>query len=127
LSIGASTGTTTINNGLTVSGTTVLGPTSITQQSSDYTLLVGDQGTVIEMTNSTDVTVTVPPNTTALPIGTQITVVRNGSGKVLFAAGAGVTIRSDSSKLYLSTQYSAGTLIKRAAAEWYLIGNLSAS
>jgi hypothetical protein len=127
LSIGAATGTTTINNGLTVSGTTVLGPTSITQQSGDYTLALGDQGTVIEMTNSTDATVTVPPNTTALPVGTQITVVRNGSGKVLFAAGAGVTVRSDSSKLYLSTQYSAGTLIKRATNEWYLIGNLSAS
>jgi hypothetical protein len=127
LSIGGTTGTTTINNGLTVSGTTTLGPASITQQSGDYTLALSDQGTVVEMTNGTDATVTVPPNTTALPIGTQITVVRNGAGKVLFAAGAGVVIRSDSSKLYLSTQYSAGTLIKRAAAEWYLIGNLSAS
>lgn len=127
LSIGASTGTTTINNGLTVSGTTTLGPASITQQSGDYTLALSDQGKVLEMTNGTDATVTVPPNTTALPVGTQITVVRNGAGKVVFAAGAGVTIRSDSSKLYLSTQYSAGTLIKRGTNEWYLIGNLSAS
>ncbi len=127
LSIGAATGTTTINNGLTVAGTTVLGPSSIAQQSSDYTLVLADQGTLIEMTNSSDATVTIPPNTTAFPIGAQITVIRNGSGKVLFAAGAGVAIYSDSSKLYLSTQYSAGTLIKRATNTWYLIGNLSAS
>ena len=127
LSIGAATGATTVNNDLTVAGTTVLGPSSITQQSADYTLTLTDQGKVLEMTNSSDAVVTVPPNTTAFPIGSQIVVVRNGSGKVSFAAGAGVAIYSDSSKLFLSTQYSAGTLIKRATNTWYLIGNLSAS
>ena len=128
LSIGSASGTTTVNNALTISGTTVLGPASLTSQSANYTLATADQGTVIEMTNSTDCTVTVPPNNTVpLPVGTQITVVRNGTGKVDFAAGAGVTILSDSSKLYLAVQYAAGTLIKRATNTWYLIGNLAAS
>lgn len=127
LSIGSASGTTTVNNALAVTGTTVLGPASITQQSTTYTLASSDQGKVIEMTNGTDVVVTVPPDTTSLPVGAQIVVVRNNSGKVQFAPGAGVSILSDASKLFISTQYSAATLIKRAANTWYLIGNLAAS
>ena len=128
LNIGAATGTTTINNALTVSGTTILGPASINGQSSAYTLAISDAGKIVEMTNSTDVAITIPPSgTTNFPVGTQIVVVRNNSGKVSFTPGAGVTLFSDSSKQYISTQYSAATLVKRAADEWYLIGNLSAS
>jgi hypothetical protein len=112
---------------LTISGATILGPAVITQQSASYTLALSDQGKIIEMTNSTAATVTVPPNTTAFPVGSQITVIRNGTGTVDFAAGGGVILLSDSANLYLSTQYSAGTLIKRATNTWYLVGNLSAS
>lgn len=127
INIGAATGTTTINNGLTTKGTTILGPTSINGQSAAYTLALTDAGKTIEMTNASEVAITVPPSGTVnFPIGTQIAVVRN-NGKVSFTPGAGVTIRSDSAKLYISTQYSAATLIKRDTDEWYLIGNLSAS
>lgn len=128
LSIGAATGTTTVNNALTVSGTTILGPASITAQATARTLTLADQGKVIDMTNSTDVALTIPPNSSvAFPVGTQILVVRNSTGKVSFTPGAGVTLRSDSSKQFIATQYSAATLMQRAADEWYLIGNLAAS
>lgn len=127
LSIGAASGTTTVNNALTVTGTTVLGPAAITQQSSSYTLASSDQGKIVEMTNSTDAVVTVPPDSTSLPVGTQILVIRNNTGKVEFAAGSGVVVYSDSSKLFISTQYSAATLVKKASNTWYLIGNLAAS
>ena len=128
LNVGAATGTTTINNALTVSGTTILGPASITAQATARTLTLADQGKVIDMTNSTDVALTIPPNSSvAFPVGTQILVVRNSTGKVSFTPGAGVTLRSDSSKQFISTQYSAATLMQRAADEWYLIGNLAAS
>lgn len=129
LSIGAATGTTTINNGLTVSGTTILGPASMTQQSVSYTLALADQGKVIEMTNSSSAVVTVPASgTTNFPVGTQIMIVRNGAGTVSFSPFDGtVTILSDSSKTFISTRYSAATLIKRATDTWYLVGNLSAS
>jgi hypothetical protein len=128
LSIGSASGTTTINNGLTVAGPTVLGPAVITQQSAGYTLVLTDAGDIIEMTNSSAATVTIPPNASvAFPVGTQIVVIRNASGTVQFQAGAGVTLRSDASKFFISTQYSAATLVKRGTDEWYLIGNLSAS
>jgi hypothetical protein len=128
LGIGAATGTTTVNNALTVSGTTILGPASIATQATAKTLVLTDQGKVIDMTNSSNVALTIPPNSSvAFPVGTQILVIRNGTGKVSFTAGAGVTLRSDSSKQYISTQYSAATLVQRATDEWYLIGNLAAS
>lgn len=127
LTIGATTGTTTVRNALTVTGATILGPAVLTQQSSSYTLVLGDAGEVLEMTNSTDAVVTVPTSTVAYPIGTQIVIVRNGTGKVQIVGSPGVTVSSDSSKQYISTQYSAATLIKRGTDSWYLIGNLAAS
>jgi hypothetical protein len=128
LGIGATSGTTTVRNALTVSGTTVLGPASIATQATARTLTLADQGKVIDMTNSSDAALTIPPNSSvAFPVGTQILVIRNGTGKVSFTPGAGVTLRSDSSKQFISTQYSAATLVQRATDEWYLIGNLAAS
>ena len=127
LTIGATTGTTTVRNGLTVTGPTILGPAVLTQQSTNYTLALADAGDILEMTNTSAATVTIPANgTTAFPIGTQITVIRNNAG-VQFVPATDVILLSDSSKQYLATQYSAGTLIKRATNTWYLIGNLSAS
>jgi hypothetical protein len=128
LTVGATTGTTTVRNALTVTGATVLGPAVITQQSSAYTLALTDAGDIVEMTNATDVNVTVPPEASVnFPVGTQIVVARNGAGKIQFVAGAGVTLRSDASKQFISTQYSAATLVKRGADEWYIFGNLAAS
>lgn len=128
LAIGATTGTTTVRNALTVTGATVLGPAVITQQSAGYTLALTDAGDIVEMTNATDVDVTVPPESSVdFPVGTQIVVVRNGAGKIQFVPGAGVTLRSDASKQFISTQYSAATLVKRGADEWYIFGNLAAS
>lgn len=128
VSIGRSAITTTVAGALTVSGTTVLGPASIATQATARTLTLADQGKVVDMTNSSDAALTIPPNSSvAFPIGTQILVIRNGTGKVSFTPGAGVTLRSDSSKQFISTQYSAATLVQRAADEWYLIGNLAAS
>ena len=71
--------------------------------------------------------VTVPPNSSvAFTIGSQILVAQYGAGQVTIVAGAGVTLRSDSSKLKIASQYSAATLVKIASDEWMVFGNLSA-
>jgi hypothetical protein len=49
-----------------------------------------------------------------------------GAGQVTVAAGAGVTIRSEASKLKLKAQYATATLVKIASDEWVLLGNISA-
>jgi hypothetical protein len=130
LAIGATTGTTSIRNALTVGGTTTLGPAEIQTENASFTATVLLQGKIVQITGTSNIQITVPAEgiaQTNFPIGSQITFIRNTSGTVQFVAGAGVTLRSDASKFFISTQYSAATLIKFAADEWYVVGNLAAS
>ena len=113
------TGATTLNGGL-------LAPVSLNNQTgTTYTTVLADGGKVVECNNASATTVTVPPNSSvAYSTGTQIVLWQQGAGQVTVAAGAGVTIRSDGSKLKINSQYSAVTLWKRATDEWGLVGNL---
>ncbi|HEV7283658.1 MAG TPA: hypothetical protein VGN75_02295, partial [Kaistia sp.] len=98
-----------------------------TQTGTTYTLVLGDKGKVVEMNNASANTLTVPPNSSvAFPIGTWIDLRQLGAGQTTVAPGAGVTIRSNGSKLKLTGQYAGATLTKRATDEWVIDGNLSA-
>lgn len=95
-------------------------------QTTNYTLALADINSAVDVTSGSGVTVTVPPNSSvAFPIGTVIEVARLGAGTVTIAAGAGVTIRSQSSLLSVGHQYSAVSLRKRATDEWLLVGDLA--
>lgn len=95
------------------------------QSGTSYTFVLTDAGNICEFTNAAAVTVTVPPNSSvAFPVGTQIDVMAGGAGKVTFAQGAGVTIKSASSFKSLSAQEAAGTLVKMATDIWRLSGSL---
>lgn len=69
---------------------------SVDEKTTSYTLALSDQGKVIQMNASTALTVTVPVNSTAaFPIGTQITVVRKGTGTLTISPVSGsVTINA---------------------------------
>lgn len=96
------------------------------QSSITYTLVLTDAGKYVEITNASPITLTIPPNASvAFPTTTRIDIIQQGAGQITFAPGAGVTIRSSGSKVKLTGQYSAGTLIQRATNEWYLIGDLA--
>ena len=91
----------------------------------DHTLVLTDESKVLECTNSTAITITIPTNATiALPVGTQIAVLRNGTGTVTFAGAVGVTVNSVDAKLAIKGQYSSAALLKIAEDEWQLIGSL---
>lgn len=95
-------------------------------QAASYTLVLSDANKAIEANSASAITFTVPPNSSvAFPIGTLIEISRYGAGSVTIAAGAGVTIRSRSSLLSISNQYSAASLRKRATDEWVLVGDLA--
>jgi hypothetical protein len=51
--------------------------------------------------------------------------VQLGAGQVT-VGGAGVTLRSNGSKLKLFGQYAAATLVKIGTDEWVLVGNTAA-
>lgn len=98
----------------TVSGTT-------------YTLVLTDPGRLISFSNASAVTVTVPPNASVgIAIGGALVLAQYGAGKVTAAPGSGVTLRSAGALLSTRAQFSQITLIKLAANEWLVGGDLAA-
>jgi hypothetical protein len=94
---------------------------------SNYTLVLTDMNKTVERNSSSANTLTVPLNSSVpFPVGTTISVYQYGSGKTQVVGISGVTIRSNPG-FYLSAQYAVATLVKRAADEWILSGDLSAS
>ena len=96
------------------------------QTGTSYTLVLTDVAKVISLTNAASITLTIPTNATvAFPTGTQILLYQGGAGQVTIG-GAGVTIRSQGSKLKLQGQYAVAGLLKVGTDEWVAFGNLTA-
>ena len=73
------------------------------QTGTSYTTVLSDDGKLITLDNAASITLTIPPNSSvAYGIGTQINLMALAAGVVTITAGAGVTIRSDGSKLKLN-------------------------
>jgi hypothetical protein len=95
--------------------------------SANRTLELADSNNILDLTNSTAVTITVPANATIeFPIGTQIAAIRNGAGTVTFAPESGVTLRSVDNKRKIKGQFSSAALLKIDTNVWQLVGNLEA-
>lgn len=96
------------------------------QTGTTYTLVASDTAKVISLSNAASITLTIPTNSsTAFPTGTQVILYQAGAGQVT-VGGAGVTIRSQGSRLKLAGQYAVATLIKIGTDEWILAGNVAA-
>ena len=114
------------------SGTSgAVGPTGnpglipINSQSTNYTLVLADSGKTIDMSSSSTRTVTVPTNASEpFAVGTNILIVRGGTGEVGITGDTGVTVNSAEGKRNLNYQYSAGSLLKVGTDSWYLFGDL---
>jgi len=95
-------------------------------QSNNYTLVLTDRDKIVEISNASTRTVTVPPNSSvAFSIGSQIMIARGDTGSVQILEGAGVTIDSSNNHTYLQYQYSGATLIKKSTNGWWLFGDLT--
>ena len=100
--------------------------TPTTTSSASYTLVLTDQGKVVEMTSSSANNLTIPLNSSvAFPIGTSIFVLQAGTGQTTIVATAGVTINSFIG-LKIIGRWSGCTLIKRDTNTWAAIGGLVA-
>ena len=107
-----------------------LADATILTKTSNHTLVLTDKNKFIEMNiTSTANTVSVPTDASVdFPIGSQINITQYGTGKTqIVAVTPGTTSIRATPGTYLRDRYSSATLIKRAANEWYLIGDLSAS
>jgi hypothetical protein len=96
-------------------------------QTASYTLVIGDAGKLVTMSNASANNLTVPPNSSvAFPTGTRIDVLQKGAGQTTLVAGSGVTINSKGSALKVSAQYAGATLIKYGTDTWFAVGDLTA-
>ena len=97
------------------------------QTGTTYSVILSDDGKLITCDNASSIALTIVPNSTvAFGIGTQINVMQLGAGTVTITAGAGVTLRSDGSKLKTNAQYAVATCLKIASDTWVAVGNLKA-
>lgn len=99
---------------------------TVSQQTTNYTLVLGDAEDLIRVGSAGNMDVTIPPNSSvAFPIGTHIDFWLEGANTVTFVPDTGVTIQSEGGLLNIATQYTAASLIKLATNTWALIGKLS--
>jgi len=121
----AVSGSVTVGASVSVVGNVVY-HIGINNQTTSYTLVLADDGKIVEVLSATAVNVTIPlESSVAFPIGTQITVVQTGVGQITFVPTGGVTLNGNPG-VKTRGQWTAGTLIKRAANTWILLGDLSA-
>jgi hypothetical protein len=95
-------------------------------QVASYTLVLADKDKLVEVSNASANTLTVPLNSSVeFPVGTQITILQTGAGQTTITATGGVTINATPG-LKLRAQWSSVTLIKRATNTWVALGDLQA-
>ena len=101
--------------------------TTISQKTDSYTLSnLNERDTIIEVSNATAKTVTIPTNANvAYPVGTTLDIIQTGAGQITIAGQAGVTVNATPG-LKLRTQWSSATLLKRATDTWLVFGDLTA-
>ena len=100
--------------------------TLINAQGASYTLVLADKNKLVEISNGSANTLTVPPNSSvAFPVGSTITILQTGAGQCTLTAGAGVTVNGTPG-LKLRTTWSSATLIKRATDTWVALGDMVA-
>ena len=99
---------------------------SFNNKTTSYTLVLGDEGNVVEMESASANTVTIPTNASvAFNIGSSVDVFQKGAGQTTIAAASGVTILNTPG-LKFRDRYSMATLIKRDTNTWIVSGDLTA-
>ena len=110
----------------TLLATHALGTSGLTIGGTQATItLTTDCGAFITTEATGAFELTLPANLTNFPTGYQVTIMQLGSGQVQIKTDGTSTIVSANSMRYLRTQYSAATMVKKSATEWYLFGDLT--
>lgn len=97
--------------------------TTVTDKTTNYTIVAGDKNTFIRSTSATAVTMTVA---NVLAVGESVTFIQYGAGQITFAAGAGVTLTSYNTALKTAGQYATVSVVCVASGLYTLAGNLVA-
>jgi hypothetical protein len=94
------------------------------QTGTTYTVVLADPGKLVTLTNAAAITVTLPSNSTAIPVGGSVDFIVLGAGMVTFQ-GDGTSTVSGTPSLVSRAQYSAATAIKISTNGWVVVGDLA--
>lgn len=109
-------------------GTFATAQTFNAQTGTTYTLVAGDAGLHVTLSNASAITLTVPQDSAAtLPVGTYVDLTQLGAGQVTVVAGTGATLRVSGLTAKSRAQYSRMAVQKISANTWQLVGDLAAS
>lgn len=98
------------------------------QTGTTYTLVAGDAGKNVTLSNASAITLTVPQDSAAtIAIGSYIDLYQLGAGQVTVVAGTGATLRVSGLTAKARAQYSRLGLQKVSANTWSLFGDLALS
>jgi hypothetical protein len=99
------------------------------QTGTTYTFVLADDCKFVTASNASAQTYTIPPaSSVAYSTGSQLNIIQKGAGQVTFAAGSGVTIRSNGATAAapkLRVQYSSATAVYEGSDVWYVIGDIA--
>ncbi len=95
------------------------------ESSTTYPLVIGDAGEYIQFTSGSPISLVIPTNAVAFPIGTTIIAEQNGGGVITVSATGGVTLHSAGGLAASNGQYATFSLVKVAINTWTLMGNLA--
>lgn len=129
LTAGTGISITDASGSITITNTSASGLT-INSQTSDYTLVLTDNGKFVSMNDADPLDVTVPLNSSvAFPTGTELFVYQEGAGAVSILPTTGVTINSgrDGETVgarSLREKFSVVKLVKTDTDSWSLSGDI---
>jgi hypothetical protein len=99
------------------------------QSGTSYTLAAADAASVVRCSNTSPITATLPLNaTTAIPVGTVISVRQTASGPVTISPAVGVTLNVPAGRLAVTRAIGAVAMVHKVATDtWDLTGDLQAA
>ena len=99
---------------------------SINTQTANYTLALTDSNSLVEIASSSSLSFTIPTYSSVPFVpGSEILLVRGGTGSVGITGAAGVTLNSMGNAFNLQGQYASAKAINKSQNIWYLFGDLS--
>ena len=97
---------------------------ALVTKTESFTITSALAGCMVLCNSNSTIEITVPNAFWLMPVGTEIEVVRMGTGSVTFFGESGVTLRSLNNATSISGQYGVAALKKIDTNEWLLAGAL---
>ncbi len=98
------------------------------QTGTTYTLVAGDAGKIISLSNGSAITLTLPQDSDAsIAVGVYVDLYQLGAGQVTVVAGTGATLRVSGLTAKARAQYSRLVVQKVSANTWLLAGDLASA